>query len=198
MKIIKTASLMASIAFSSSLLAVELSNGDNNQLLINGQEAAIQLSVYDNNDTPLKGYKLLSFEGDGEGIGLLTLDSGASMVVSLTGQGVLGGTYVDDTNSASVCDTDGNILGGDTTYNSWQLLKTSHILMKDEESFEVYTTSKVEGVTCPVSSIDSDGNVTEYPSTGEKVSATVLSLDTDATAEFNVWLNELALPIYAK
>nr|WP_319534845.1 hypothetical protein [uncultured Vibrio sp.] len=195
MKFIKTASLMASIAFSSSLLAVELSNSDNNQLLINGQEAAIQLSVYDNNDTPLKGYKLLSFEGDGEGIGLLTLDSGASMVVSLTGQGVLGGSYV-DIDTVSVCDAEGDSIGSGA--NTWQLLKTSHILMKNEDSYEVYTSNKVEGVDCPTLSLDSTGNITEHPSKGEKVSTTVLTLDTDATAEFNVWLNELVLPIYAQ
>ena len=127
--------------------------------------------------------------------GVKRSNSGASMVVSLTGQGVLGGSYV-DIDTVSVCDAEGDSIGSGA--NTWQLLKTSHILMKNEDSYEVYTSNKVEGVDCPTLSLDSTGNITEHPSKGEKVSTTVLTLDTDATAEFNVWLNELVLPIYAQ
>ncbi len=205
MNVKTTLSLTAMLlTLSNGVSAVELSNGDNNALLINGKEAATQLDIYDNEGTQLKGFRVISFGGDGNSYGVLTLDSGASLAVSVDNQGIVGAfmNNNDDT-SSHLCDIDGNILDSDgILLDSYSLFKTSHYLIVSAQNSgvknEVYKQDIVEGFTCPTLSQNGDGEVSVVDPGGEPSSAMVLRFDPDATNEFNTWKSNITFPLHVE
>ncbi|HHY0626526.1 TPA: hypothetical protein ACVU5F_004605 [Vibrio parahaemolyticus] len=203
MKFKNILSLTSSILFAVNVYAVELTNSDNSTLLINGKEAVTQIVASDNNGIPLDGFKLLSIETDGDASGLLTLDSGATMNVSIARFGVTGGAYFNMSSSHGVCDIDGNSLFApdDISGEAWGLLDTSHYLIKSTDgtdTFKAYKQETIDGFDCPTASIDSDGNVSITEGSGEAVSGVILRIDPDVTTEFNAWKSELVLPLHAR